>query len=580
MNDRTDTPVRNAAEVKPHTSRRAQLTILAIVCILSLAPFVTKAYHIDDTLFLKLARQIQKHPLDFFGFEVNWHFFPEPMSQVTRNPPLWGYALAAAARVLGYGEIGLHVFAMVPAVLAIWGTYRLAERCTAQPMLAAISTIFMPAFLVSSTSVMCDTAMLALWMWSLVFWMEGIRLASAPRLVCAGLLIGLCALTKYFGISLVPLLLVYALYVRRRVSPELAALLIPIIMFGAYQVLTYALYGQNLLYEALVFASAVQTTAGTYASLWWRLLVGLSFLGGSTLGVLFFAPFFIKVRTLVYWAFSIAAVAWLIHLSYPATNIYPSIIAPRTKAIVLAHQAVFATVGIGVITLALADWWRHRDPISIMLWLWVIGVYLFTAAINWTANVRSILPAVPAVAILMARAADRAGIRMTWSKSFAPVLATGIIALMVAYADEKLADASRNGARDIMASLSGRPGRVWFEGHWGFQYYMEQAGATAVDENKMDEIKKGDFVVIPMQNADIRDLLADQFRLTASPKIEACEWCATQDRRAGAGFYASGEGPVPFVFARVPPQDFKVYERVKVQSQGSGVAGAAKPPVL
>src|SRR5262249_42968152 len=148
-----------------------------------------------------------------------------------------------------------------------------------------------------------------------------------------------------------------------------------------------------------------------------------------------------------------------------------------------------------------------------------------------------------------------------------------------AYADEKLADASRTGVTDIIASVSGRPGRVWFEGHWGFQYYMEQAGATAVDENKMAEIKKGDFVVIPIENADVRDLRADQFQQISSPNVEACEWCATQDRRVGAGFYASGEGPLPFVFARVPPQDFKVYERVKEFTKPAGeTAGAENPP--
>src|SRR5262249_30011099 len=149
--------------------------------------------------------------------------------------------------VLGFGEIGLHLFAMVPAGFSLWGTYRLAERCTAHPMLAAINTLFMPAFLGSRTSVMCDTAMLALWLWSLVLWLEGLQTNSAPKLVCSGVLIGLCALTKYFGFSLVPLLLVYTVAQQRRISLSLAALLIPIVMFGAYQVLTYFLYGQNLL---------------------------------------------------------------------------------------------------------------------------------------------------------------------------------------------------------------------------------------------------------------------------------------------------------------------------------------------
>jgi hypothetical protein len=569
MNDRTDTAVWSAGAVKRNAPRGGALTLLAVICIASLAPFAAKAYHIDDTLFLKLAKQIQQHPLDFFGFQVNWHFTPQPMAQVTRNPPLWGYALAAAASVLGFGEIGLHVFAMVPAVFAIWGTYRLAERCTTRPLFAAIVTLFMPAFLVSSTGLMCDTPMLALWMWSVVWWLEGLDKASAAKLACSAILIGLCALTKYFGISLVPLLLVYTVAQRKRVSLEVGALLIPIIMFSAYQAVTYFLYEQNLLYGALAFARDVQARAAASASLWWRLLLGLSFLGGSAVGLLFFAPFLLKTRALVYWVASIGVVAWIFHVSSPNTDIYP-LIAKRMQSIVLGHQAVFATIGLGVIALASVDWWRRRDSMSLLLWLWVIGVYLFTAVINWTANVRSILPAVPAVAILIARAIERAEIRLPRSRLAIPVVATGIIEFAVGYADERLADCSRTGAEKALALLSGRPGRIWFEGHWGFQYYMEQGGATALDAANTGKIRKGDYVVVPMQNADVRDLLPDQFRELPGLRIEACRWCATQDRRVGAGFYASGDGPAPFVFGRVPPQDFKVYERINEPVKHAG----------
>jgi 4-amino-4-deoxy-L-arabinose transferase-like glycosyltransferase len=181
MSDPSENAVKSAQEMKPAAWRVGHLIILAVVCVASLAPFANKAYHIDDTLFLKLAQQIQEHPLDFFGFQVNWHFTPQPMAEVTKNPPLWGYALAAAASVLGFGETGLHFFAMIPAVFAVWGTYRLAQRCTANPMFAALVTLFMPAFLVSSTTVMCDTAMLALWMWALVLWLEGLDESSGAN---------------------------------------------------------------------------------------------------------------------------------------------------------------------------------------------------------------------------------------------------------------------------------------------------------------------------------------------------------------------------------------------------------------
>ena len=47
--------------------RPVWLLMLVLVCLL---PFINKAVHIDDTLFLRAAQQIQKHPLDFYGFRM------------------------------------------------------------------------------------------------------------------------------------------------------------------------------------------------------------------------------------------------------------------------------------------------------------------------------------------------------------------------------------------------------------------------------------------------------------------------------------------------------------------------------
>ena len=79
--------------------------LLAVLTVLLLAPFAGKAIHIDDPLFVWTAEQIHEHPLDFYGFDVNWYFKSEPMHRVTRNPPLTSYLLAVAGGVFGFGEV-------------------------------------------------------------------------------------------------------------------------------------------------------------------------------------------------------------------------------------------------------------------------------------------------------------------------------------------------------------------------------------------------------------------------------------------------------------------------------------------
>src|SRR5262249_38257402 len=48
-----------------------------------------------------------------------------------------------------------------------------------------------------------------------------------------------------------------------------------------------------------------------------------------------------------------------------------------------------------------------RDAHSLLLFLWVMGTWLFLAYGNWVVNARTILPAVPAAAILLMRRIDQ-----------------------------------------------------------------------------------------------------------------------------------------------------------------------------
>src|ERR1039458_10016343 len=137
--------------------------LLAVAVLACLMPFWGKAFNVDDTLFIYVARQITQHPLDPYGFKVNWFLDAVPMAHETKNPPLASYYIAAAASLLGWSERALHLAFLLPALAAVLGTYRLAQRFTSSPLLAAADTLLTPAFLVSANSALCDTMMLALW---------------------------------------------------------------------------------------------------------------------------------------------------------------------------------------------------------------------------------------------------------------------------------------------------------------------------------------------------------------------------------------------------------------------------------
>jgi hypothetical protein len=284
----TSTPAVSAL-LESFLSGRRDLRLILLACLtaLCLVPFLGKAFHIDDPLFLWVAKQIQADPGNPYGFSVNWYGIMMPMSEVTKNPPLTSYYIAALAAVAGYREWVLHLAFLLPAVVAIIGTYLLAERMCRRPLVASLCTLFTPAFIVSSSNVMSDTLMLALWVVAMVSLDDrhGAAVVDPPdtlRHVDRPLLAG-----EYFGMSLIPLLLLYSALRERRITWTVAYLLVPVVLLGAYQWATNELYGRGLLLDAASYATVARTGWSKYS--FEKLLIGLGFTGGCLGAIWLFA---------------------------------------------------------------------------------------------------------------------------------------------------------------------------------------------------------------------------------------------------------------------------------------------------
>src|SRR5215472_10896446 len=281
-------PEPQSASLLPATwTHRHSMLALGGVTLACLLPFTAKAFNIDDPLFLWTAQQITHHPADPYGFDLVWYTIQMHMWAVTKNPPLASYYAALIGSFAGFSERAMHLAFLVPALALIAGTYQLARHFTTHPIVAATATLFAPAVMVSATSVMCDTMMLALWVWAALFWIQGLERHRPLYLLSSSLLLAAAALTKYFGASLIPLLIVYSIVRLRRPEKSLLYLLIPTAALIAYQWWTQDLYGQGLLSDAVSYAS---NEGKDWSGIVGQTLIGLSFLGGCTLPALVFAP--------------------------------------------------------------------------------------------------------------------------------------------------------------------------------------------------------------------------------------------------------------------------------------------------
>jgi 4-amino-4-deoxy-L-arabinose transferase-like glycosyltransferase len=233
------------------------LTLVVAVCV-CLGPFLAKPFNMDDPLFIWSARQIHSHPLNPFGFDVNWYGVPLPIANEMENPPLASYYIALVAAVFGWSEIALHGAFLLASVAVVVGTWRLARRFCQRPLLAASVVLFSPVFLVSSTTVMCDVLMLAFWIWAVDFWMDGIDGDPAWPLAVSAVLMTLAGLTKYFGIALLPLLAFYTLLRRRRVLISIVCLLIPSLLICGWLAAAQKLYKHNPISQAAFLPGRLQ----------------------------------------------------------------------------------------------------------------------------------------------------------------------------------------------------------------------------------------------------------------------------------------------------------------------------------
>ncbi|MDH5203719.1 MAG: glycosyltransferase family 39 protein, partial [Nitrospirota bacterium] len=510
-----------------------QLIILTMLTLICLAPFADKAFNIDDPLFLWTARQIQNHPADFYGFLVNWEKSEMPMHEVTKNPPLTAYYIALVASLIGWSEIALHFAFLIPAIAVALGTYFLARQFCMKPVVASLAGMLTPVFLISSTSVMCDTMMLAFWVWAVFFWTKGIESEKFSQLFLASLFIAASALTKYFGMSLIPLLLIYSLVKKRRIGFWLLFLSIPVIILAGYQWFTHMLYGKGLLSDAASYASSVRKAEGT--QFLHKGIIGLAFTGGCLISVLFYSTL-LWSRRLLTGGVILAGVSVFILSSIKTIGLYPLIDANTIRWDIVIHLSIFAIGGLSLLALTVIDFWKRRDAVSLLLFLWIFGTFIFATFINWTINARSILPIVPAAGIIVARRIDHISKHLQsknrWHVLW-PLIPAAVISLFVTWADYTLANTARSAAAQILREYDNRAGNVWFEGHWGFQYYMESGGGKAIDITQ-SHLTHGDVVIIPSNNDNIYPLPDEIVSLEKEIQVVPCRWLSTSNYFAGA----------------------------------------------
>lgn len=528
-----------------------------------LLPFLNKPLHIDDPLFVWTAQHITQHPLDFFGYEINWAWTEEPKHVHTQNPPLTCYYLALVGLVLGWSETALHLGMLPVTVGSTLGAYAVARLLCPKPALAALLALVMPAYLVSATSLMCDVMLIGFWCWAVFFWLLAYRRQRVVWFFVAAALISLGAVTKFYAIALIPLLLAYSAAQaamvpasRRLLAGALPAMLVPLATLVGYDAWTRHLYGAGHLTGAFGYASETRQVVSELLGEGWldRLFDAAVYPGGCVLPLVLFVPLLGDRR----WLGSLAAAVVM------GNALAWAFLEPRSSLGSVAdyrlHCLLYSLAGLTLLALAAGDLYRQRSADSLLLLLWVVGTVVFASFVNWTTNARSVLPLTPAAAILVVRQLDHMNRlhHVATVGRYGWLLAIGLaVSLLVAWADHAHAAAERRAAEHFVHVYASDQSRPRYSAHWGFQYYMQQHGYRPIDVTT-SRLSTGDAYMLPRVNTG-HVLPGVLLRRRGRVDFPAAPLGSTSSVARGAGFYASSIGPLPFSLSQGEPHVYMVY---------------------
>ncbi|HSC65732.1 MAG TPA: hypothetical protein VLD35_18985, partial [Caldimonas sp.] len=212
------------------------------------------------------------------------------------------------------------------------------------------------------------------------------------------------------------------------------------------------------------------------------------------------------------------------------------------------------------------DGWRRRDTVQICLLAWLLIAW--PAAIYYHLPAKYLVPSAPAMALLVAREAERAGERLPVRFVLAGITCLGLaLGIAIAHADAALANAGRVGGQ-IAAEYVERGERVWYDGGWSFAWYARRAGARPLSIAPSLPVA-GDVVVVGLAS----HLVAERCSNNQLLQDVVIDRPGGRIQDGAAGFYtnAVGYGTLPWIWRRPVPTTTKDPRALLASPLGSHV---------
>ena len=549
----------------------SRLALIALVLAVHL-PFLDQAYHIDDRIYLDVARNIYEKPLYPYDFDALYEGFVAPDAASHSHLPFTSYYLALVQLAGGQeSEWVAHLAFLIFPLLAALAFYELARMLLSFPFAAAALLVSSTAFLTLSHTLMPDVPLLAFWILALASWRH--FLVHPTRRLSWVLCLGAVLVASFMSLLTLGLLLLltadWLLHKGARPWTDERLLRIGLVLLTPFLLWTLWYLRAYLHYDRLVlvntFLHMEQRDPFSLAAIAEKLMSFGLHLGGT---------------------FVFPLAGWLAFTGRTSRKIYIGVFFLAFIPAYVQHPewpwiqaflfAIFATTGLlTVVKVAQGSrrlflawlspggaseeiFWggpathRGQDSVAMLgvLFLWFWGILLACSLVFYSGSVRYAVLALPPFLLLFQFAVEtgrgRMGARVALLVS---LVLTVSYSLLVATADHRFAESYREECTRLVREFESQNRRIWYTGEWGFRFYMDQLGARALTQTGTDP-EAGDIIVKPyialpwitLYDSEEFVLLLEQRHLEAGSPLRILDF------HSSAGFYSTAWGILPISF--------------------------------
>lgn len=554
---------RPGRRVLQHVCRDSLILVLTIAACA--VPFIGQPFHMDDGLYLDLARNARQNPWfpNDLPYVFQGIFYPDMGSH--SHPPLQTYFLAAIQHPFGEGpgtEWIYHLCALFFPVLAVLSFYWICALYLARPLWPALMLACAPLFLVIQHTLMTDVPMLAYWLAAISAYLWAAHLGR-PALYWLSALFQMAAVfTSYQALALIPLLGFYQVRKGRGLSGWLSLAVAPAAIVTWYALSCHH-YGRPL-WEVTAAYIQSRSPFSTHV-LGTKLLAILEYQGW-----LFIFPLFLLYllgRGLKWRALFLPLVAavYLAQFRIPEYRLID-----KGIFVVGLVSGFFVIFEMGKAAWRAISRKTSGAPGRVQaqfLQLWYFGYFAFCLFFLTEGSARYILPMLPPFVLWFFHHLGKSESTehgCPAGRRWYSVIACGSLAMSLAWglllsqADLEFARIYPQAAADVSRVVKGE--QAFSVGEWGFRYYLEDAGIGPLPADA-SPVRSGDFVVIP-QLAVPHALPAGLQRAPvpiATFSYRPRTPLRVLDVQTPAAFYSTGWGVIPFSVSREAQETIEIF---------------------